>query len=479
MARKNVLIIFVIVGIVGGIAFFMHRATLQSTDFPKSVSEQAMQPNTVSGVKHHSNDKTQASSGKAWEDWVEGQVELTSKEIIRFFRKEMPYAGPPEVALDPDLNKKLRMAFEAKAELLKEAHDEPPPLRLYPEYLQKPMGPKQHEGPQTVAALLASFQDMVRADPIVDGKYPQEEWVAMLLEKGATIEHFGHYSRYLSLRSNLMMLENRPGEWTSGRYGIPATNDWETYKASYINRKIWENQQIFSAQKTDPTINGGLFRGPDGKTFLPTGGGRYYVKRWEGSISTYGGYMSEEDKYNLAVHGIEPEGYKIIYLDDNDNVLSEPPPIPAAEFTRENFPEETLPSTLTSEKSFEQSAEDFPSRPEVPPPLRREKSPEEIAARAAKEARQRAHTEFDTLQQFMRTDPDAEWKSVFERSLTPDAHVPSLKQTETILIEKYPKRFEDALNLIYIHGPEEGMRQVKNKDPEVAQHLENLYRARK
>jgi len=479
MKRKNVLIIFVIVGIVGGIAFFMHRATLQSTDFPKSVSEQAVQSNTVSGVKHRSDDKTQASSDKAWEDWVEGQVELTSKEIIRFFRKEMPYAGPPEVALDPDLNKKLRMAFEAKAEILKEAHNEPPPLRLYPEDLQKPMGPKQHEGPQTVAALLASFQDMVRADPRVDGKYPQEEWIAMLLEKGATIEHFGHYSRYLALRGNLITLENRPDEWTSERNGIPPTNDWETYKASYIDRKIWENQQIFAAQKADPTISGGLFRGPDGKTFLPTGGGRYYVKRWEGAISAYGGYMSEEDRYNLAVHGIEPEGYKIIYLDDNDNVLSEPPPIPAAEFTREKILEETLPSTLTSETSFEQSAADFPSRTEVPPLFHREKSPEEIAARDAKQTRQRAQTELDALQQLMRTDTGAEWESAFERSLSPNAHIPSLKQTETILIEKYPKRFEDAVNLIYIHGIEEGMRQVKNKDPEIAGHLENLFRARK
>lgn len=483
MRRKNGFLICSILVILGVIAFFLLRPILESSDPRTRRSEQAAQTNSFGTIKPHVNDETQTRSDKAWGNWVDAQIDLTMEEVFRHFRTEMPYVGPPEQAIDvEDARRKFRKLFEAKAEVLKKDNSGPPPLRLYtedelhPEGDSTPAGPKPHKGPQTVEALLASFEEMA-ADPRVDEKYPQDEWVAMLLEKGVTIEHFGDYSRYLTLRGNLITLEQNPSRWTFERYGIPPTNDWETYKDAYIERKIWENQQIIAAQKVDPTIDGGLFSGPNGKTFLPTGGGRYYVKRIPGGITGYGGYMSEEDRYNLTVNGIEPEGYKIIYLDANDTVLSEPPPVNAVEFTNENFPEETLPSALTSEPSFDRNTGDFPSSDEGRPPVPHEKSPEEITVRAEKEARRRAQAEFDALQQLMKT--DAEWEAIFEQSLTPDTQVPSLKQTETILIEKYPKRFDDALNLIYIHGPEEGMRQLKNKDPEIAKHLENLFRARK
>ena len=483
MTRKNGILICSILVILGVIAFFLLRPISESLDPQTRQSEQVAQTNSFGTIKPHANAETQTPSDKVWANWVDAQIDLTMEELFRHFRKEMPDVGPPEQAIDvEDARRKFRKLFEAKAKALKENSGDPPPLRLYteeelhPQGVTTPTGPKPHKGPQTVPALLAAFQEMA-ADSRVDEKYPQDEWVEMLLEKGVTIENFGDYSRYLALRGNLSVLENRPGEWTSGGYGIAPTEDWDTYKSAYIDRKIWENQQIIAAQKVDPTINGGLFSGPDGKTFLPTGGGRYYVKRILGGITGYGGYMSEEDRYNLSVNGIEPAGYKIIYLDDNDTVLSAPPPVTASGFTHENFPEETLPSTLTSEPGFDRSAEGLPSRDEDRPPVPREKSPEEIAARAAKEIRQRAQAELDALQQVMKT--DAEWEAIFEQSLTPDAQIPSLKQTESILIEKYPKRFDNALNLIYLHGPEEGMRQLKNKDPEIAAHLENLFRARK
>ena len=476
MIRKTGLFIFLFLCFVGVITFFLLRPSPQLMDSTALQSEQARQPSFVGPVT-----KTLSQPDEAWANWVDAQIDLTIEEVFKHFRKELPYEGPPEEAMNvEDLKRQLRKVFEEKATEFKKKGEEPPPLRLYEEEFSAPEGPKPHNGPQTVDALLTSFEDMA-ANPMVDGRYPQAEWVAMLLEKGVTIGHFGDYSRYLTIRGNLISLENRPGEWTSGRYGISPTEDWETYKSAYIDRKIWENQQIINAQKSDPTIDGGIFRGPDAKTFLPTGGGRYYVKRnisEDGtiSVSAHGGYMSPEERFDLFVNGIEPRGYQIIYLDDKDNVLSEPPPVISAEAFQEHVQDDILSPTFTPE----QGLDPVDLFGEVAPQdkdrstFQREDSPEEIA-RAARRMAQRAQVELEALGQIFRT--DTEWQSFFEQSLIPTAEVPPLKRTEAKLIEQYPERFDKAVNLIHIHGLEEGMHRLKTLDPDVAVHIENWFRA--
>ena len=478
MKRKNVILTCLFLCVVSVIAFLILRPTSQSMDSPTLQSEQETQPISISSVTNISE-----QSDEVWDNWINGQIDLTIKEVFKRFREELPYVGPPEEAILnlEDAKRQLRKEFEEKAAEFRKRGEKPPPLRLYEEEFTGPTGPKPHNGPQTVEALLASFEDMA-ADPRVDEKYPQDEWVAMLLDKGVTIEHFGDYSRYLTLRGNLISLENRSGEWTSGLYGIPPTEDWETYKSAYIDRKIWENQQIQNAQKSDPTIDGGIFRGPDARTFLPTGGGRYYVRKrvFEGVVTagSYGGYMSPEDKRNLLLYGIEPKGYQIIYLDDNDNVLAEPPPtISAEEYQKQSvnkdFQNELSDPLLPSD--FSGPVEDVPPQDRGRFTFAREDSPEEIAARAARRMAQQAQAELKSLGQILKT--DTEWQAFFEQSLIPTDEVPPLKRTEAILTEQYPERFDKAVNLIHIHGLKEGMRRVRALDSGFAVHLENWFRA--
>ncbi len=72
----------------------------------------------------------------------------------------------------------------------------------------------------------------------VDTKYPRDEWLQMLLDKGISISNFEAYWAYLSNRDTLVALENQPDAWTSGFFGIPPTEDWETYKAAYLKQMI-------------------------------------------------------------------------------------------------------------------------------------------------------------------------------------------------------------------------------------------------
>ena len=77
----------------------------------------------------------------------------------------------------------------------------------------------------------------------VDAKYPRDAWLQMLLDKGITIKNADAYWEYLFLRDTLVHLERQPQVWTSELLSIPATEDWETYKAAYIERELDQIQK--------------------------------------------------------------------------------------------------------------------------------------------------------------------------------------------------------------------------------------------
>ena len=185
--------------------------------------------------------------------------------------------------------------------------------------------PPKYEGPQTTEALLETFGEKVGTNPEIDEKYPQAEWLQMLLEKGITIEHFGDYSVYMSDRWSLARLENQPEKWVSGKLGIPPTDDWELYKNAYIDRKIWERQQRKAARQTDPQVRDVLFLGPNGDTIIPVYGKNVIVHRTQGGGVFTGSSLSDEQKFDILFRGKHPRGWKVIYVDAADNILDEKP----------------------------------------------------------------------------------------------------------------------------------------------------------
>ena len=83
----------------------------------------------------------------------------------------------------------------------------------------------------------------------IDARYAREEWLQRLLDRGVTIENFGDYSCYLSKRHTLALLEDNPNLRQSGIFDIPPTQDWETYKAAYIDKLV--NNQIILLKTTE------------------------------------------------------------------------------------------------------------------------------------------------------------------------------------------------------------------------------------
>ena len=188
---------------------------------------------------------------------------------------------------------------------------------------------ERYTGPQTVEALMAAFEEKYDRPHLaylarLDEKYPRAEWLAMLLEKGVMFGDYGDYSLFMNSRGMLVNFEEK-GDWVKGARGVPATDDWETFKAAYIDRVIWEEQQIQAARQSDPEVFGGLFTGPDGRTYLPGRANRVYVERGKKSAFFHGAPLTELQQVMITLLGIHPRGYEIIYIDENGTILSKRP----------------------------------------------------------------------------------------------------------------------------------------------------------
>lgn len=180
-----------------------------------------------------------------WEAWVDEQTETVLKS-----------AGEMDAARRAEMRAKIREKFSALATELKDEIVSPPQTQDYA-LLQtvkqlRNAYDEGYNGKHKDATVRVSYRvggaEIFAYDeniPIaeVDAQYPRDTWLQMLLDKGITIENADAYWKYLFLRDTLVHLERQPQVWTSGLFGIPATEDWETYKAAYIERELDQIQK--------------------------------------------------------------------------------------------------------------------------------------------------------------------------------------------------------------------------------------------
>lgn len=274
------------------------------------------------------------SPSESWDAWIDKETEIWTEMDVAARKEAIPFNLMDESEL-ANIRARHRKDLEDFAAEMKAKYATPAEMEANGEGIRldsityEISEPEKYTGAQTVSALMEAFDATDRGgytDALAESKYPREEWLALLLDKGLRVGDYSDYSLYMNLRSNLVHLQDRPETWASGRDGIPPTNDWETFKKAYINRTVWEYQQIYEAKQTDPSVWSGLFMGPGGRTFLPYSEERIYVERSETGYALYGPKLSERQERELAYYGKSPDGYDIVYIDENGNILTEPPP---------------------------------------------------------------------------------------------------------------------------------------------------------
>jgi len=81
----------------------------------------------------------------------------------------------------------------------------------------------------------------------IDTRYPRAEWLQLLLDRGITIDDSLEYASLLSKRYTLALWEDNPVLQQSGLLDIPPTDDWETYRAAYIDKLVNDHTKIQSS----------------------------------------------------------------------------------------------------------------------------------------------------------------------------------------------------------------------------------------
>lgn len=332
-----------------------------------------------------------------------------------------------------------------------------------------------YEGPQTVQGLLEMFQDMA-ADAVLDERYPQEAWIARVLAQGYTIDGWEDYAGFLTARQNLIRLENTPAAWTSGRLGISPTNDFETYKAAYMDRKIWEYAQLKDAKLADPQVNGGFFK--DAGAFLPFAPQRVYVERVGTGAVFMGTALSDTQKFKLLTQGITPEGYEVIYINGEGTPLAEPPPLLSREALLVNSSRSSLDRSWDAgvpQDDFSFNTNEYESHT----PTQTHDAFADAAARAFEMEKQVSDVVVDGLQTLdaldageyegLTGDPyiDAELQKLLSAESSakngPDPAIQGGSSSE---------RLERAMNTLKRYGPKAGMERIRAQDPEIASQIE-------
>lgn len=432
MNRKSIVITTFFALIVLGIAIFIFSRTKSPQDnfvthpFEQRVSKSS-QRETVNHIMN------QRDPEDPWEIWVNKQAEMYLKLIIA------ESSHPPEGNDINILRNELQAQLFAQLPDMKQKFSTPPPIEKG-ELTERHVGTKIHSGPQTVEALMASFdEDYNRERPHTeaDEKYPQTEWLQMLLDRGVTIKDYGDYSGLLNLRGNLVTLEKDQSRWASEF--VPETDDWETFKNAYIDLKIKQAEQLGEARRADPSVTGGYFL--RNGTFLPSKPNRVYVKKFEMGASFIGSILTEEQKFNIMHRGVHPEGYEIIYINEEGNRLEEPPAPMSLERMLENatpppsgwIPPEGWTPPPGLEEALQAKGWKGSFSPQVLPESPQETLAERAAAAAQTANEQAVSAQQNLLEQLTKT--DAEIETDFEKLFTPD--VPSDVDIETALREKF------------------------------------------
>ena len=288
--------------------------------------------------------------------------------------------------------------------------------------------------------------------------YPTDEWLQRLLDMGIVIDDYRNYTSYLSRRWMFYHAQNDPEELSDmkDKYGLDADASWDEVVDAGIHFGVKLRTLANQAMDADPRVYGGRLS-KEG-VFIPF---RYKTVYVQNNFILKGGgvpdWVSREITNREA--GLPPlreipKDIDIIYLDEKGQQRETPPSVGDAGETPtfrsgeantvlESAPEKS-PLPDDSENLF---ADDFPAQQEPSRPygLDSTRLPTSVAE--------------------------------LEKQLTPE--LPTAEGIKTQLSERFsPERLEKARQVLERYGSEEGMRRLREDDPEVAAQVERQRRNR-
>ena len=467
----------------------------------------------IEGVTHEKEPELEPE----WEKWVDKQMKMVMDSgvaVEKFMAHELRAKWEQQVTPEEFITlmyAAMQAQLVAKAQELKNEYADPSKnmdFTINFDFDLPWVPPYVYDGPQTVKALMETFDEKYFSPGAVqemDKKYPREEWLRMFVDNGYNILDHNDYRAVLGLRYDVDAVKNNPEWWRSGSMDIPPTDDWETYKAAFIETKASMFQRFNTATREDPEYTGGYIPYSNPDVFLRYNGKRVYVMRNGLATTFYGGALTDEQQTNLTNYGVHPEGIEVIYIDDDYNVLAERPPLITPEMKIGEVPSFITPDML---RHVELPPNDWkPPRGWQPPPgledalhangwggsfAPQEHVPPDVPnfpdnrlVEQTEKAAQDPRGQFENVQrEFDRFAgmSDAEIETEFEKMLREQfPELPTKEKVESAFREQFetkrvsPERLNRALDILDRHGTEKGFQRLREVDPEVAAQVERIF----
>ncbi len=474
MTLKKVLFILLIMfGLVTSVIFLFHN-TESPIDTDRVVSSDAEEP----VHPHPTRVSTQAKPGEdrtllhpladpeareayknqpitTWDEWVKALSEIR----LGFYVEKGFTLTSDELSRDRNM---FFQHYTWQAQRYQKKNHPVPKTAIELPYLEESM---YYEGPQTVEAIMAAFDEgyesyfFPRAAEMEE-TYPRDTFLQRTLDKGAVIKDASDYVYWMKLRDMLLYRKDRPDDWRSGSYGIPVTTSFAEYEEGFIQRKVWENsivQQVSEANEGRSVHVYFPASHPD--VYLPAIGNMTYVHRDAESIDAFGASLTREQRLNLLRKGIEPEGIEIVYIDEDYNVLSEPPLVlnPHDLHVKQVSPDIKVDAVTPPDEKASVAPTPSGDMFEEDDMWRSNKTQETEATpdlKALREAVATARqTEFETFQNSMRQ--FAEFQNKSDAAIT--------------------QALENAFVTLAQHGYEEGIRRIQLESAALAKQLERYF----
>ena len=319
MKRKNFLVIALLL-LLAGSGYLLSRWLTDSP--PRTPAMESRE--IVHGTTAQPSDQDSEQKSNSQDPWLVSQNKRV-EAIIEKFRE----SGVQLTSKEKD---DLQATIAAEYKKIRAAGGKIPvlnPDEITLTTTRKFTKSKQHEGPQTVEAIMATFDAMQtqnpRQDTEVDLKYPRAAWIQRCLDLGVVFKDFSDYSGMLAIRGEAISYEKNPNsplneDMKEHYYGLPPDASLEEYTNAAIKMTARDLEAMRQAELEDPTVSGG-FGTRNG--FIPMREGVLYVKVDEENFgaSFYGDSLSEDEEYTLLFDGIAPEGLEVIYLGEDDQPL--------------------------------------------------------------------------------------------------------------------------------------------------------------
>ncbi len=316
--------------------------------------------------------------------------------------------------------------------------------------------PMVAEASPEVRAVMKRFDATFRASPLdrneeIEQFFPTHLWIQKLLNMGIQFDDFSDYSGYLNHRWTYYHAQNDPERLSDlkYRYQLDDAASWDEVVDAGIRFDEKLNTFANQAMAADPLVYGGSM-GREG-VFIPTRFKTLYVKP-NGGMSFGTGVpewvareLTDREAGRPPSREI-PKDIDIIYLDEKGQPIKDrmPPSLEDGGETPAFRSSETVGESVETDSL---SAGDFDNS-----------FPDDLLPSDTESY------EFDkpNLPQSV---------ADLEKQLTPE--LPTTESIETQLKEQLsPERFSKAQQLIDEYGTEEGLRRLRESDPDAARRFE-------